>query len=74
MIRIPIGAIVRTLDDDGSADWTAEYLEARAAVPRGIEGYVIDSSDRHGLCYLVWHIEHGIKAWYNHAELEWLQR
>ena len=67
---IPIGAIIRTLADDGSDDWSAEVGAARKSVPRGIEGYVLEHSDRHGLCYRVWHIEHGVKAWYNHGEVE----
>ncbi len=68
--RIPIGAVVRTLADDGSDDWSDEAREARTAVPRGIEGYVNHVSDSHGLCYRVLHCELGVEAWYNHEELE----
>ena len=68
--RIYIGAMVRTLDDDDSRDWNAEGRIERESVPRGIWGYVVDVSDRHGLCYRVWHVEQGLKAWYNPGELE----
>ena len=68
--RIPVGAVVRTLADAGSDDWNAEGRAQREFVPRGIEGYVVDVSDSHGLCYQIWHVEQGVKAWYNPEELE----
>lgn len=67
--RFAVGAIVRTLEHDGSNDWSIEVTATRDAMPLGAEGYVREISDDHGLCYLVDHIGHG-RAWYNHAELE----
>ena len=65
-----IGALVRTTSDDGGSDWSEDARNERTLAVWGSEGYVIDRSDGHGLCYRVHHIELGTKIWYNHGELE----
>ena len=69
--RLRRGTIVRTTESRNGKDWSSG---ARLNCMWGVEGVVIDSSDSHGLCYLVRHIEDegedGSVAWYDSDEIK----